>query len=77
MCLKWVFEMIIKEMFRAKAPGFRMFNNHGLKAVVIDNEQFMDFSPKFLCLIYTLIPDIRRHILFYSLKPILKISIIF
>jgi hypothetical protein len=44
--------MISKERFRAKAPDFRSFNNHGLKAVVIDNELFMDFSPKFLFLVY-------------------------
>jgi hypothetical protein len=33
---------------RAKAQDFRSFNNHGLKAVVIDNEIFMDFSPQFI-----------------------------
>jgi hypothetical protein len=44
--------MINKERFRAKAPDFRSLNNHGLKAVVIDNELFMDFSPKFLSLLY-------------------------
>jgi hypothetical protein len=40
--------MINKEISRAKALGFRSFINHGLKAVVNDNEPFMDFSPKFI-----------------------------
>jgi hypothetical protein len=40
--------MIKNERFRAKALEFSLFNNHGIKAVVIDNELFMDFSPKYL-----------------------------
>ncbi len=39
--------MINKERFRAKAQFYIPLNNHGLKSVVIDNETFVDFSPKF------------------------------
>jgi hypothetical protein len=39
-----------KGRFRTIAPNFRSFNNRDLKAVVIDNELFMDFSPYFLSL---------------------------
>ena len=39
--------MINKKIFRAKALVYSTFNNYGLKAVVIDNESFMDFSPGF------------------------------
>jgi len=44
--------MIKKDIFRAKARYFRKFTNHGLKAVVSNNELFMDFSPKFLSFVY-------------------------
>jgi hypothetical protein len=40
--------MIKNEKLGAKAQFPRLFNNHGLKAVVIDNETFVDFSPKFI-----------------------------
>jgi len=39
--------VVSKEKFRAKAQFQRSSINHGLKAVVIDNEMFMDFSPKY------------------------------
>jgi hypothetical protein len=45
--------MINKEELRAKALLFRSLNNHGLKPVVIDNETFVDFSPKFIRLLNT------------------------
>jgi hypothetical protein len=38
--------MMNKEKFRAKDQFFRLLNNLGLKAEVIDNEMFVDFSPK-------------------------------
>ena len=44
--------MIKKDIFRAKALYFRLLINHGLKAVVNDNESFMDFNPKFLSFVY-------------------------
>jgi hypothetical protein len=36
------------EIFRAKALYNGSVNNHYLKAVVIENKTFLDFSPKFL-----------------------------
>ena len=50
--------MINKRKFRAKALCLKSLNNPGLKAGVIDNETIMDFSPKFLFLVYTSISDI-------------------
>jgi exopolysaccharide biosynthesis protein len=43
--------MICKEILWAKAHFGRSLNNHGLKAVVIDNEAYKDFSPKRFCMI--------------------------
>ena len=52
--------MINKEDFRAKAPYLRSLNNHGLKAVVIDNEMIMDFSPEFIFLTNSTMSAIRK-----------------
>ena len=55
--------MINKEIFWAKARCFRLVTNPGLKAGVSDNEVFMDFSPKFIFLMYILISNIDRKLL--------------
>ena len=47
--------MIIKEQFRAEAQFLVPFNNPGLKSGIIDNETFVDFSPKLFLLKDTLI----------------------
>jgi hypothetical protein len=53
--------MMNKEKFRAKAQFFRPLNNPGLKAGVIDNETFVDFSPKSFLLVNTSITIISRY----------------
>ncbi len=52
--------MINKEQLRAKAQFFIAFNNPGLKSGVIDNETFVDFSPKLLLFEGTSIAYIRK-----------------
>ncbi|MEI8224841.1 MAG: hypothetical protein WCG82_02840 [Bacteroidota bacterium] len=43
--------IINKEELRAKAHFLWTFNNPGLKPGVIDNETFVDFSPKSVFLV--------------------------
>jgi hypothetical protein len=66
--------MINKEKYWAKALCFRSLNYPGLKAGVIDNETFTDFSPKSLFLIFTSISNIAKNFWYYLSKPILKIN---
>jgi hypothetical protein len=50
--------MIYEERFRAKAHCFLCLTYPGINAGVIDNETFMDFSPKFIFSYITLIYEI-------------------